>query len=343
MIGLFPLFALCDRGDVGGISTTFHPQVGRPAIFIYDGYPDGVGLAERCYRVLEELMAHTHQLLQECPCEAGCPSCIHSPKCGSGNKPLDKAAAILTLQGLLGLIQIPAREVAAAVPGPARLPASSVGPASPAPLGPSTAPGGSGATTPCTLVLDLETQRSAEEVGGWEHADRMGLAVAATADLATGELRVYTEDQVDDLLHALSTAAGIIGFNLRRFDFAVLRRYRDLDYAALPALDILEEVQASLGFRLSLNHLARETLGAPKLADGLQSLAWFKAGELDKVIEYCKADVDLTRRLFEFGREHGYLLYRDYQDRVVRLPVRFGEKILLPGGGIGYNAASARR
>ncbi len=340
MIGLFPLFALCDRGDVGGISTTFHPQVGRPAIFIYDGYPDGVGLAERCYRVLEALMTHTLQLLQECPCEAGCPSCIHSPKCGSGNKPLDKAAAILTLQGLLGLIQIPAREVAAAVPGRARLPASN---ASPAPLGPSTAPGGSGATTPCTLVLDLETQRSAEEVGGWEHADRMGLAVAATADLATGALRVYTEDQVDDLLHALSTAAGIIGFNLRRFDFAVLRGYRDLDYAALPALDILEEVQASLGFRLSLNHLARETLGAPKLADGLQSLAWFKAGELDKVIEYCKADVDLTRRLFEFGREHGYLLYRDYQDRVVRLPVRFGEKILLPGGGMGYNPPAIRR
>jgi DEAD/DEAH box helicase domain-containing protein len=168
----------------------------------------------------------------------------------------------------------------------------------------------------------------------------MGLAVAVTADLATGEMRVYTEEQVDDLLHDLSTAAGIIGFNLRRFDFAVLRGYRDLDYGALPTLDILEEVQASLGFRLSLNHLARETLGAPKLADGLQSLAWFKAGDLDKIIEYCKADVDLTRRLFEFGRRQGYLLYRDHQDRVVRLPVRFGEKNLLPGGGLGYNAAS---
>jgi DEAD/DEAH box helicase domain-containing protein len=166
----------------------------------------------------------------------------------------------------------------------------------------------------------------------------MGLAVAVTADLITGEVRAYSEEKVDDLLQALSTAAGIIGFNLRRFDFAVLRGYRALDYAALPVLDILEEVQASLGFRLSLNHLARETLGAPKLADGLQSLAWVKAGEMDKVIEYCKADVDLTRRLFEFGREHGFLLYRDYQDRVVRLPVRFQEKIVLPAEGIGYNA-----
>jgi DEAD/DEAH box helicase domain-containing protein len=331
MIGLFPLFALCDRGDVGGISYSFHPQVGRPAIFLYDGYPEGVGLAERCYRILEDLMAHTLRLLQECPCETGCPSCIHSPKCGSGNKPLDKAAAILTLQGLLGLIQVP--EELAQPAAPAALTA--------APLPPRVARGRAERSLPAAprvLVLDLETQRSAEEVGGWDRCDRMGLAVAVTADLETGQMRVYTEAEVDDLIDELSTAACIIGFNLRRFDFAVLRGYRDLDYAALPALDILEEVQVSLGFRLSLNHLAQETLGAPKLADGLQSLAWFKAGELEKVIEYCKADVDLTRRLFEFGRRHGYFIYRDYQGRAVRLPVRFGEKILLRQGGLGYNA-----
>jgi DEAD/DEAH box helicase domain-containing protein len=182
---------------------------------------------------------------------------------------------------------------------------------------------------PRTLVLDVETQRSAEEVGGWDNADRMGLAVAVTQDFDTREVRVYTEDQVDALLDELSRAALIIGFNIRRFDFSVLRGYRPMDYAALPALDMLEEIHSTLGFRLSLNHLAQESLGAPKLADGLQSLAWWKAGERDKVIEYCKSDVDLTRRLYEFGRERGYLLYRDYQGRPVRLPVRFGEKSLL--------------
>ena len=62
MISLFPLFALCDRSDVGGISTTFHPQVGRPAIFVYDGYPEGIGLADRCYRVLDELLAQLRDL-----------------------------------------------------------------------------------------------------------------------------------------------------------------------------------------------------------------------------------------------------------------------------------------
>jgi DEAD/DEAH box helicase domain-containing protein len=335
MIGLFPLFALCDRGDVGGISHTFHPQVGRPAIFIYDGYPDGIGLAERCYRVLDELLRRTLDLLRDCPCEIGCPSCIHSPKCGSGNKPLDKAAAILTLEGLLGLIEVPATlppSPAALFGAPASVPRQ-VGARAPAPS----------LAAPRALVLDVETQRSADEVGGWDNAERMGLAVAVTQDLDTHEVRVYTEDQVDALVDELVRAALIIGFNVRRFDFSVLRGYCPLDYAALPTLDLLEEIHSTLGFRLSLNHLAQETLGAPKLADGLQSLAWWKAGERDKVIEYCKADVELTRRLYEFGREHGYLLYRDYQGRPVRLPVRFEEKSLLQPDRFGYNPQAHRK
>ncbi|HTU02114.1 MAG TPA: Zn-binding domain-containing protein, partial [Candidatus Sulfotelmatobacter sp.] len=325
MISLFPLFALCDRGDVGGISHTFHPQVGRPAVFLYDGVLGGVGLAERCYGVLGDLLAQTLALIKDCPCEAGCPSCIHSPKCGSGNKPLDKAAALLVLEGLLGRIEIPVAPPAETL-GIAVLP-----PALPRPaVLPTPSPDR-------VLVLDVETRRSAEEVGGWENCDRMGLAVAVTQDLHGGEVAVYLEEQVDALLAALSAAACIIGFNVRRFDYAVLRGYRSLDFGALPTLDLLEEIHASLGFRLSLGHLAQETLGAPKLADGLQSLAWVKAGQLDKVIEYCKADVDLTRRLFEFGCREGYLLYRDYQGRGVRLPVRFREKNLLRAGTFGYN------
>jgi DEAD/DEAH box helicase domain-containing protein len=178
------------------------------------------------------------------------------------------------------------------------------------------------------LVLDLETQRSAEEVGGWDRADKMGLAVAVTQDLETGEVRTYWEEQIDQLVAELSRAACVIGFNLKRFDFAVLRGYRDLDCDAWPVLDMLEEIHAELGFRLSLNHLAQETLGAAKSADGLQSLAWWKAGDRQRVVDYCRADVDLTRRLFEFGRQHGYLLYRDHQGRAARIPVRFAEKMV---------------
>ena len=100
-ISMFPLFALCDRDDIGGISTPEHEQVCRAAVFIYDGHPGGVGLSHRAFEVIEELLEKTRLLVEKCPCEAGCPSCIHSPKCGSGNKPLDKKACLATLEFLL--------------------------------------------------------------------------------------------------------------------------------------------------------------------------------------------------------------------------------------------------
>jgi len=92
-IAVFPLFAMCDRWDIGGLSTPFHPQTGNPTIFIYDGYPGGVGLAERAYEIISELWQATLKMVSTCECDSGCPSCIQSPKCGSGNRPLDKNAA----------------------------------------------------------------------------------------------------------------------------------------------------------------------------------------------------------------------------------------------------------
>jgi len=94
LISMFPLFALADRYDIGGIAHPAHPQVGRAAIFIYDGYPGGVGLASRAFRILEELLGRTRAMINDCPCEEGCPSCIHSPKCGSarGSSPRRREA-----------------------------------------------------------------------------------------------------------------------------------------------------------------------------------------------------------------------------------------------------------
>ena len=100
-IGLLPLFALCDRWDIGGLSTPKHPDTGEATIFIYDGHPGGVGIAERGFEVLRDLWEATRQLLIECPCEDGCPSCIQSPKCGNNNEPLDKAGAAFILARLL--------------------------------------------------------------------------------------------------------------------------------------------------------------------------------------------------------------------------------------------------
>jgi len=100
-IGLLPLFAMCDRWDIGGLSTPLHPDTERPQIFIYDGYPGGVGITESGFDLLTELWEATLSAIKDCPCDDGCPSCIYSPKCGNNNHPLDKRAAIWILESLL--------------------------------------------------------------------------------------------------------------------------------------------------------------------------------------------------------------------------------------------------
>jgi len=99
-IGILPLYALCDRNDIGGISTALHPDTGKPQVFIYDGHPGGVGIAEKGYELIDELWRAALDAVKFCPCQDGCPSCIQSPKCGNNNKPLDKKAAVLLLQAL---------------------------------------------------------------------------------------------------------------------------------------------------------------------------------------------------------------------------------------------------
>ena len=101
-IGLLPLVATCDRWDVGGVSTAFHPDTGSCAIFIYDGYPGGAGIAERGFAAAERWLGATLEAIRSCPCQSGCPSCVQSPKCGNGNEPLDKGAAADLLAELLG-------------------------------------------------------------------------------------------------------------------------------------------------------------------------------------------------------------------------------------------------
>jgi len=100
-IAILPLFALCDRNDIGGVSTPLHPDTGRAQVFIYDAHPGGVGIAEKGFELMEKLWEATLRAIVECPCEEGCPSCIQSPKCGNNNKPLDKKAGQMLLQGLL--------------------------------------------------------------------------------------------------------------------------------------------------------------------------------------------------------------------------------------------------
>jgi DEAD/DEAH box helicase domain-containing protein len=100
-IAVLPLLAMCDRWDIGGLSTNFHPQTGRPTIFIYDGHPGGVGITLQGFRNFDLLVQDAHRLISECPCESGCPSCVQSPKCGNLNEPLSKAGAAEVMARML--------------------------------------------------------------------------------------------------------------------------------------------------------------------------------------------------------------------------------------------------
>ncbi|HVT59399.1 MAG TPA: Zn-binding domain-containing protein [Thermoanaerobaculia bacterium] len=450
-ISLLPLLALCDRGDIGGISYPFHTEVGCGAVFIYDGHPGGVGIAERGFEELELLLSRVLALIGACGCEKGCPSCVQSPKCGNGNRPLDKAGAAHLLRLLLGLEEpLPAPSPAAAAEeiapdqegllaraspaatspvAPAVDPSSrwAVSPPAPleAPSPPSLSPeelvppeflvrpelrarpavaersevvaagrhpagvdarhspssprslsvpagrarwpsslrppsdldfeprpaaereseprrrraevlfaaapppalrlGERHGANPCTVLFDLETLRSAAEVGGFGQCHRMGVAIGVACFLEEGRFEIYAEPQVPALARALRQATLVVGFNVKRFDYRVLAAYTGEDFScSLPTLDLLEEVRARLGFRVGMGHLAQETLGLAKSADGLQSLEWVRQGRLDLVTDYCRHHVEILRDLYLHGRRERSLLYRDRRRDVrLRVPVEW--------------------
>jgi DEAD/DEAH box helicase domain-containing protein len=101
MIGIMPFHVMCDRWDVGGVSTPKHSDTKKPTVFIYDGFEGGIGLAEKAFELIVEIVKMSYELVRGCKCEKGCPACVYSPKCGNNNKPLDKEAAILILKELL--------------------------------------------------------------------------------------------------------------------------------------------------------------------------------------------------------------------------------------------------
>lgn len=160
------------------------------------------------------------------------------------------------------------------------------------------------------LVFDLETQHVLEEVGGRHQLGALRLACAVTWSTRRRDFAVYWEKDVPALIAELKSAARIVGFNVRRFDYEVLRPYAPTErLAALPTTDIMEDLYHALGFRLSLDSVARATLGEGKTADGLQAVRWWREGKLDLLAEYCKADVEVTRRVYEFGCANGYVAY----------------------------------
>ena len=322
---LFPLLALCDRTDVGGICYPQHPQLGKGAIFVYDYHPGGIGLAEKGFAQLDRLLDLTRAMVETCDCLIGCPSCIHFPTCGAGNVPLDKAGAIHLLGVLTGhraIERAPSTaEVADAPPIFAEWEREEESAADARPE-----------QGPRVVVFDLETQRSAAEVGGWNKAHLMGLSVGVVWDSHEQGCTPYFEKDIDRLLEHLQAADLIVGFNILGFDYSVLRGYSPFDFRRLNTLDILREVHQQLRYRVSLDALGRATLNAPKSADGLDALRWFKQGRLDLIADYCQKDVELTRDLFYFGLRESYLLFDRKNEGRMRIPVAWNLEELASRG-----------
>ena len=393
-IGILPLLIMCDRNDLGGISTPMHPQVGRPAVFVYDGLPGGAGLARAAFAKGQEVLNKTFESIAHCACELGCPSCVHSPKCGSGNRPIDKLGALFLARALALHTKADNWQPAALSPkrpGARRAqsapPEIVLYPELPHAGAPNILPGdclnsspdnlkldkiqnfhltGSdflqpdviqsdfgqkeqamtsftadvpvaeaifasesvssfGSSAPY-LVLDVETQLSAAEVGGWHNAHAMRVSVAVLYDSSSDIFLSYTEDAMPELLQRLEAASLVVGFNLKRFDYTVLSRYAQPGKAffkTLPTLDMLEVVHKQLGYRLSLDNIAGATLNAGKTADGLDALRWWKQGQIEKIRAYCESDVRLTRDVYLHGKQHGFVLFTNKSGAKVRAPVSF--------------------
>jgi DEAD/DEAH box helicase domain-containing protein len=157
------------------------------------------------------------------------------------------------------------------------------------------------------VVFDLETQRSFAEVGGRSQFHRLGVSVGVAYRYDKDEFLVVTEENIGDLINLLLEADLVVGYNIRGFDYEVLRAYTEEELQKLPTLDLMYDLEERLGFRPKLDSVVSATIGEGKIADGMQALEWWRQGEIDKITEYCKEDVRVTRDLYDFGKRNRWV------------------------------------
>lgn len=171
------------------------------------------------------------------------------------------------------------------------------------------------------VYFDLETQKSADEVGGWGNIRDMRMSVGVTYSTARGGYKIYGEREVNHLLDELRRADLVVGFNTLRFDYTVLLGHNDFfDPEQISSLDMLVEVERILSHRLKLDAIAHGTFGVQKTSEGLQAIKWFREGKLLEIAEYCCFDVKITKLVHEYGVAHKQLFYTN----------KFGKKAVLP-------------
>ena len=171
------------------------------------------------------------------------------------------------------------------------------------------------------VYFDLETQKSADEVGGWHNIREMRMSIGVTYSTGRGEYKVYGEREVNGLIEELRRADLVVGFNSQRFDYTVLQGHNDFfDPEQVPTMDIMVDLQSKLQHRLSLDSVAHATFGVEKTSEGMQAIRWFREGRMMEIAEYCCFDVKITRMVHEFGMANGQIYFTN----------KFGKKIAVP-------------
>ncbi len=174
------------------------------------------------------------------------------------------------------------------------------------------------------VYFDLETRRTANDVGGWGNKHKMGISVAVTYSTKLGEYRIYQEDETNDLIHQLTRADLVVGFNHVSFDYEVLMGHTIFDFRdQVQDLDLLVDLEKKLGHRLKLEAVAAASLGTGKTADGLEAIRWWQQGKLAEIAEYCAFDVKVTKCVHEYGAQNGFVKYHDRNGREQQVNVEW--------------------
>lgn len=175
------------------------------------------------------------------------------------------------------------------------------------------------------VYFDLETQRTANDAGGWDRKAAMGMTVGVTYSTGLGRYTIYGEDRVHELVEQLQRADLVVGFNVINFDYEVLMGYTVIDLAhSVPTLDMMADLEVKIGHRVGLDAVAQSTIGCGKTADGLDAIKWWRAGRKLDVARYCCFDVKVTRLVHEFGMANGEVFFHDRTGRKQRVEVEWG-------------------
>ncbi len=175
------------------------------------------------------------------------------------------------------------------------------------------------------VVLDIETQNTFQEVGGYDHS-KLKISVVGVYFYETDEYLCYEEHELPQLWTRLEKSGRIIGYNTKGFDYPVMNNYYAGDFLTFPSLDILEEINKALGFRLKLDDVAAASVGHRKTGHGLQAVEWWKQGEIQKIKDYCLGDVRVTKEVYEYGKKYNALAYEDRAGVRKGIPVDFTPK-----------------